>query len=177
MGLHAHASRYDFTSGESAEQSARGTGVAGFFLVGLAKNELGLGLSASGVYVPNAQVRSKNAVGIPETAQFERATWAFTVGPGVAYRATDYFSIGGLMGFALEQVPKFTWPSDGSDRLLAFGAGVWLGFDWELTAGTRLGIMALFENRVHQRREEYVDATRNEEQSLSASLGASLTLF
>ncbi|HEY6728705.1 MAG TPA: hypothetical protein VI197_32060, partial [Polyangiaceae bacterium] len=86
--------------------------------------------------------------------------------------------IGGLMGVALAQVPKFSWRADGTERLWAFGAGLWLGFDWELAPQTGLGVIALFENRVYQRRDiDYVQSTENAEQSLTASIGVSLTFF
>jgi hypothetical protein len=178
LSLHAHASRYELPSGEIAEQTASGGGFGGFGIIGLSKNELALGLSATGVYVPGARVRSENIEGLPGDEEFEQDTWALTLGPGVAYHVGELFRIGGLMGVVVEQVPKFSWRSEGTERLWGFGAGLWLGFDWELSPGTGLGVVAVFENRVHQRRDlDYVQSTENTEQSLTGSIGASLTFF
>lgn len=173
---HVHASQYEIGDAGEFRMSSAGLAYELLLMIGSHKKGFAFGGGASFVHAPRPKLRLEVPHSPKYQAEARPGIFALTVGPSVDYRPTRVFHIGGLIGLAVESVPKFAFEPAENETLAGFGAGLWLGFDWK--AGTDLRPGILFTGHVRQEALRDVDGSvgsdENAEVSVSLGLGFSL---
>jgi len=179
--VHAHGANYDFRNDVQHQQSSGGAGYEVLAMLGGSPSpNFALDGAVSFIHVPKSNIEERITpnFGDPIQRSEHPALFALSLGPSVDYFPSRNFHLGGLLGLAVEGVPKFKEPSK-TETLGGFASALWLGFDWELAEKTGLGILMTAHLNVDGARDipGTVSNGRKGEAGVSLGLGVSLSYF